>query len=72
MFVSPELLADICAWLSEGMPAALVDELEVIELQPPFARLDHFERLSTLQRQAIRYNRKRDAIHPTTRRAVSC
>jgi acylphosphatase len=30
------------------MSAALVDELEVVELQPPFARFDHFERLPTL------------------------
>jgi hypothetical protein len=26
---SPTQLADMCAWLSEGMSAALVDELEV-------------------------------------------
>jgi acylphosphatase len=35
-------------WLSEGMSAALVDELEVTEVQPPFARFDNFERLPTL------------------------
>ncbi|MFL9862178.1 acylphosphatase [Paraburkholderia madseniana] len=45
---SPEQLADMCAWLSEGMSAALVDELEVTEVPPPFARFDHFERLPTL------------------------
>jgi acylphosphatase len=45
---SAEQLADMCAWLSEGMPAALVDELDVVELQPPFARFDQFERLPTL------------------------
>ncbi len=45
---SPEQLADMCAWLSEGMSAALVDELEVTEVQPPFARFDDFERLPTL------------------------
>jgi acylphosphatase len=45
---SPEQLADICAWLSEGMSAALVDELKVTEVPPPFARFDSFERVPTL------------------------
>ncbi|NYH18800.1 acylphosphatase [Paraburkholderia bryophila] len=45
---SPEQLADMCAWLSEGMSAALVDALEVTEVQPPFVRFDIFERLPTL------------------------
>jgi len=45
---SPERLAAMCTWLSEGMSAALVDELEVVELQPPFVCFDHFERLPTL------------------------
>jgi acylphosphatase len=44
---SPEHLADMCAWLSEGMSAALVDGLEVTEVAPPFARFEHFERLPT-------------------------
>jgi len=45
---SLEQLADMCAWLSEGMSAALVDELEVTEVQAPFPRFDHFERLATV------------------------
>ena len=45
---SPEQLADMCAWLSEGMSAAIVDELEVTEVPPPFTRFDRFERLPTL------------------------
>jgi acylphosphatase len=45
---SPEQLADMCAWLSEGMSAAIVDELEATEVPPPFARFDRFERLPTL------------------------
>ncbi|NPT55975.1 acylphosphatase [Paraburkholderia elongata] len=45
---SPEQLANMCAWLSEGMSAALVEELEVTELPPPFLRFDIFERLPTL------------------------
>lgn len=45
---SPEQLADMCDWLRDGMPAALVDELDVTEVQPPFPRFDHFDRLPTL------------------------
>ncbi|MBC8752445.1 acylphosphatase [Paraburkholderia sp. WC7.3g] len=45
---SPEQLANMCAWLIDGMSAALVDELEVTEVPPPFARFDYFERLPTL------------------------
>lgn len=45
---SPEQLADMCAWLSEGMSAALVEELEVTEVRAPFARFENFERLPTL------------------------
>jgi acylphosphatase len=45
---SPEQLADMCAWLSEGMSAALVDELKVTEVPPPFARFDSFEPVPTL------------------------
>lgn len=45
---SREQLADMCEWMSEGMSAALVEELEVTEVTPPFARFDTFERLPTL------------------------
>ena len=44
---SPQQLADMCAWLRDGMPAALVDDLEVTVLQPPFHRIDTFERRPT-------------------------
>jgi acylphosphatase len=45
---SPRQLADMCNWLRSGVPAAVVDALEVTQVQPPPARLDHFERLPTL------------------------
>jgi acylphosphatase len=45
---SPAQLADICSWLREGVPAALVDDLEVTRLQAPFPRFDRFDRLPTL------------------------
>ena len=44
----PERLADMCAWLRDGMPAALVQDLEVTPVQPPFTRFDDFERRPTL------------------------
>ena len=45
---SPAQLAEMCAWLGEGMSAALVEQLEVTEMQPPFSRFDQFQRLPTL------------------------
>jgi acylphosphatase len=45
---SSEQLADMCNWLRDGMPAAIVDKLDITQLQPPFPRFDHFERLPTL------------------------
>ena len=44
---STQQLADLCSWLRDGVPAAVVEALEVAEIQPPPARLDHFERLPT-------------------------
>jgi acylphosphatase len=45
---SSEQLADMCNWLRDGMPAAIVDKLDVTPHPPPFPRFDHFERLPTL------------------------
>ena len=45
---APGQLADMCDWLRDGMPAALVDDLEVVRVPPPFARFDRFDRLPTL------------------------
>jgi acylphosphatase len=45
---SPQQLAHMCSWLRDGMPAALVDELEITPVPPPFPRFDHFVRLPTL------------------------
>jgi acylphosphatase len=44
----PERLADMCAWLRDGMPAALVQDLEVTPVRPTFTRFDDFERRPTL------------------------
>ena len=37
----------MCDWMRDDMPAALVEEIEVTELQPPFARFDRFEQQPT-------------------------
>lgn len=44
----PEQLSDMCSWLRDGPPAALVDKLEVTQVQPPLPRFVHFDRLPTL------------------------
>jgi len=44
----PAQLADFCDWLREGVDAALVEDLHVTEVPPPFARHDGFDRLPTL------------------------
>ena len=45
---SPEQLAEMCAWLRNGVPSAVVDTLEVNALRSPVDRLDQFERLPTM------------------------
>ena len=45
---SREQLVDMCSWLRDGISAALVDELDVTQVQPPLPRFDHFDRLPTL------------------------
>ena len=45
---APEQLADMCSWLRDGVPAVLVNALEVTQVQPPVPRFDHFDRLPTL------------------------
>ena len=44
---TPAQLDEMCEWLRDGNPVALVDELELSVLSPPFARFDRFERLPT-------------------------
>jgi acylphosphatase len=45
---SPGQLADMRGWLSHGIPAALVVELEITELPLQVPRFEHFDRLPTL------------------------
>jgi acylphosphatase len=45
---TPHQLDQMCDWLREDVPFALVNELEVTPVAPPFPRFDRFERLPTL------------------------
>ena len=45
---TPAQLAEFCEWLREGVDAALVEDLQVTDVPPPFPRHDDFERLPTL------------------------
>ena len=45
---SPGQLADMLAWLSNGMADALVEGLETTKVMPPFPRFDKFEQLPTI------------------------
>jgi len=41
-------LARMCDWMRDDMPAALVEEMEVSEVPPPFPRFDRFEQRPTV------------------------
>lgn len=45
---TPHQLDQMCDWLRDGAPYALVDGLDVTPVPPPFPRYDRFERLPTL------------------------
>jgi acylphosphatase len=42
---TPEQVREMCDWMTDGMPAALVDRMEIEELAPPFARFDAFRQI---------------------------
>ena len=44
---APQQLDAMCEWMRDGMPAALVERLDVTPVTPPFARHSSFERLPT-------------------------
>jgi len=45
---TPEQLARMCEWMREDMPAALVEDMDIAEVAPPFPRFDRFEQRPTL------------------------
>ena len=45
---APRQLEAMCSWMRDDMPAAIVDELAVTQVPPPFPRFERFDRLPTL------------------------
>jgi len=45
---TPQQLARMCDWMRDDMPAALVEEMDVTEVPPPFPRFDRFEQQPTV------------------------
>ena len=41
-------LTQMCDWMRDDMPAALVEEIHVTEVEPPFSRFDRFEQKPTV------------------------
>src|SRR4029453_8440944 len=39
---TPRQLGQMCGWMRDEMPAALVEKMDVEEVAPPFPRLDGF------------------------------
>jgi acylphosphatase len=44
---TPRQLAQMCDWMRDDMPAALVEEMDVAAVPPPFPRFDRFEQRPT-------------------------
>jgi acylphosphatase len=44
---TPQQLDQMCVWMRDDMPAALVEKMDVTEVRPPFPRFDRFEQRPT-------------------------
>jgi len=45
---TPRQLSEMCDWMRDDMPAALVEQMDITEVPPPFPRFDRFEQVSTV------------------------
>jgi acylphosphatase len=45
---TPRQLSHMCDWMRNDMPAALVEEMDVTQVPPPFPRFDRFEQRPTV------------------------
>jgi acylphosphatase len=45
---TPKQLTQMCDWMRDDMPAALVEQMDVTEVAPPFPRFDRFEQHTTV------------------------
>jgi acylphosphatase len=44
---TPEQLEQMCDWMNNDMPAALVEAMEITELSAPYPKFDRFEQRPT-------------------------
>jgi acylphosphatase len=40
-------VTQMCDWMRDGMPAALVEDMDITQMPPPFPRFDRFEQQPT-------------------------
>lgn len=45
---TPRQLTQMCDWMRDDMPAALVDHMDITDVPPPFPRFDRFEQEPTV------------------------
>jgi acylphosphatase len=45
---TPDQLVQMCDWMRDDMPAALVEKMDVSHIAPPFPRFDRFEQRPTV------------------------
>lgn len=45
---TPPRVAQMCEWMRDDMPAALVEAMDITEVPPPFPRFDRFEQRPTV------------------------
>jgi acylphosphatase len=45
---TPRQLAQMCDWMRDDMPAALVESIDITEVPPPFPRFDRFDQQPTV------------------------
>ena len=45
---TPRQLTQMCDWMRDDMPAALVDHMDITDVPPPFPRFDRFEQRPTV------------------------
>jgi len=45
---TPRQVAQMCAWMRDEMPAALVEDMDITEVPPPFPKFDRFEQRPTV------------------------
>jgi acylphosphatase len=45
---TPRQLTQMCDWMRDDMPAALVEQMDITEVPPPFPSFDRFDQQATV------------------------